>query len=210
MATKDFKQSYIDVGFLTETHLDGYHTSFHETYHIVSTHASCVKGGVERLFRDSPLLQIEEVKTSGKNAISCYLTSGNRRWRLIGLYLPPGDTEADIKEVESTLNDTDTGIMDKDSIVMGDLNYRMDGDHDRDIIVSSRLSSWGIQTSLVDHFRLKKRYHNKGTWRHPEGHLWVKCDYILISERKDWNGVRYLKPIPLLDQYPRFLWIIVG
>ena len=37
MASKAFLDSKVDLGFLTDTRLDGFHTSFSETYTIIST-----------------------------------------------------------------------------------------------------------------------------------------------------------------------------
>lgn len=84
---------------------------------------------------------------------------------------------------------------------MGDLNTRLDAERTSDVVVSTRLSSWGLQVSLVDHFLLKRKHHTHSTWMHPERRYWDQCDYILAEDRNKWTGVRYIQPRKLCTDH---------
>ena len=86
-------------------------------------------------------------------------------------------------------------VRDERTIVTGDLNICWGGQDPRDIEITTRLEAWGATTSVADHFRTRRRYRGKGTWKHPDRtlRLWVQCDYIIAGCRRDWVNFRHRK-----------------
>ena len=79
--------------------------------------------------------------------ITCLLTSGRARWRILGTYLPPGDTNEDIKTCKDIISDMERFIEGRNDeiILLGDLNTIMKGDRNRYITVRTRIETWGLE-----------------------------------------------------------------
>ena len=78
MALRAMRQMKVSFGILTEAKLtDGIYTRFCENYHVVATNARAHnQGGVALFYEDSPLWQVEEIKTYGPNETRVGATTG--------------------------------------------------------------------------------------------------------------------------------------
>jgi exonuclease III len=81
----------IYVAILTETKITDecytHHSCGYEIRALKATSTS--QGGVAICWRDNEISQAEGIRFHGPNVISCEITSGQRRWLLIGAYIPP-------------------------------------------------------------------------------------------------------------------------
>ena len=128
--------------------------------------------------------------------ITCLLTSGRDRWRILGTYLPPGDTNEDIKTCQDIISDMERFIEGRNDeiILLGDLNTRLKGDRNRDITVSTRLETWGLECDVSQHFFLRKRFKGKATWSSPDRSCRIQCEYIMSTQRKWRKKMKYVHP----------------
>ena len=88
-------QVNIDLGIFQETKCtDGIYTRESAGYRVVATDApSRHRGGVALFYRLSPLFEVEAVREYGPNVLSFKVTTGARRWYIIGCYLAPDDAQ---------------------------------------------------------------------------------------------------------------------
>ena len=99
------KMMNMDIGLITETKLQGYHTTLCEGYDIVATKAkSRHQGGVALCYRKSEYFHVEGTRTFGPNVIRATLVSGRKTWRLVGVYFPPEFTSLLVKRMEARWN----------------------------------------------------------------------------------------------------------
>lgn len=64
----------------------------------------------------------------------------------------------------------------------------------KDVIVTSTMASIGSPLDLADHFCISRHYHHKNTWLCPRERYLARCDYILVSDRRQWTKLEYKKP----------------
>ena len=90
-ALRAMAQANVDLGVFQETKLtEGTHTRRSSDYQVRATDApSRHQGGVALFYRDSDLFQVEAYQNFGPNVISFQLVSGQRRWHVVGCYIPP-------------------------------------------------------------------------------------------------------------------------
>ena len=72
--------------------------------------------------RDSPTFAVEAIRQFNANVIACHLTTGDRRWYIVGCYLSPFDNTT-IRYVEAAMVDRPRGA---ELIFAGDLNVDLE------------------------------------------------------------------------------------
>ena len=175
----------VDVGFLTETKLshDKY-TRLCEGYTVCATHSDGYKGGVALFYRNTSRWTIEGVQLFGPNVIRCSLVSGNRRWLLVGIYIPPseyrggGDTLQWIERATENASDP--------LIVMGDFNCNLvcpNNLYADD--VSIVLSLLNLE-DVANHFTHPRGRWTWSQWRSGR-YIRSTTDYVLAQNPKDFS-----------------------
>jgi paraquat-inducible protein B len=185
----------IDIGVLTETRLstDRYTRSAYG-YTVFATKTTHInQGGVALIFTNNSLhFQIEAQKSHGPNVISCILVTGKRQQRIIGVYIPPGDTTtlAHISEASNRFPNQPT-------ILMGDLNMDLQTTtpNARDTEIMAVLSTLGLD-DMSNHFLQRKRFRSGNTWqmRRDGTILRSRCDYILGTDRRIFTYIAIKDP----------------
>ena len=79
------------------------------------------QGGIALFWRDSPYWQVEAYQAYDPNVLSFQLVTGQKRWYVVGAYVPPSDTST-IEYVSKALDDQPEGV---DPILIGDLNANL-------------------------------------------------------------------------------------
>ena len=198
----------IDLGVITETKIQGkksFHfrgkTEGHKGYTVIPTEAkSKHQGGVALFYMESYYFTIEGTKTFGPNVIRAILKSGEKRWRIIGAYIPPSEEDG------STLNFIEAAAaesMEIPLILLGDLNVdlkkmrEMGGAtvNEQHKETVAQVASLGIE-DVNQHFRQRKKY-GDGSWtnrRGDEKRLVKRCDYILATNTHNFRNVRIRDP----------------
>ena len=197
------KMSNIDIGLLTETKLpESRHTTYHMGYRVESTKGGMKTGGVALVYRDSKGWVLESTRCYGPNVIRSVLVSGNRRWNVIGAYIPPSEVDgvtlgwlAQAKEATSNSR--------WPTIMLGDFNMDVDnpaGNSDvgveRRIETAALLNSMGLQSMRSCFRQCKKRLGRYWTWkknRQNNMHGAI-CDHILSDNRKDFINCQIKTP----------------
>ena len=189
LASWNLERHNVDICFLTETKLNGYHTSSTYGYDVVATKCSNPhQGGVALLYRKSKEWHLEDTKTIGDNIIRTTLVSSAGRIILVGVYRPP--SEEDLKTIQQ-LDETLRGTESSKLVIMGDLNVTLDRPKNRiQEEVANALQSYNLR-DIAKNFksREKKRKFFSWTWRiEREGEkIQSKIDYILSSKNINWK-----------------------
>jgi exonuclease III len=192
-ALRCMKQMNVDVGILTETKFhNNMFTKNAEGYGVVGTITTSNTGGVALIHRNSKHWGLESTKTFGPNVVRTTLVSGQRRWYIIGVYIPPSD------ETGTTLDFLSEAYRSVPNptwpvIVMGDVNMDMQNPagnnaagEGRRLETEALLSTWGMH-SMADHFRQRtRRIGRRWTWqRILEGVMNCSvCDLISTDRRQ--------------------------
>ena len=189
LASWNLERHNIDICFLTETKLNGYHTSSTYGYDVIATKCSNPhQGGVALLYRKSKEWHLEDTKTIGDNIIRTTLVSRAGRIILIGVYRPP--SEEDLKTIHQ-LDETLKGTENSKLIIMGDLNVKLDKpkNHIQEEVTNA-LQSYNLR-DIAKNFksREKKKKYFSWTWRiEREGEkIQSKVDYILSNRDINWK-----------------------
>jgi hypothetical protein len=92
-AARALQQMNIDIAILTETKItDECYTRHSSGYEIRSSKARrSSQGGFAICWRDSEVSQTEGIRFHGPNVVSCEVTSGQKRWLVLGAYIPPSE-----------------------------------------------------------------------------------------------------------------------
>jgi exonuclease III len=179
-------QMRVDLGILTETKIDNdMYTRDCCGYMIFATHSkSQFQGGVALFYQtENPRWCIEGEMAHGQNVISCILISGDHRWNLLGVYIPPSEDDGE------TMNFLTEAIQYRGScypyILLGDLNVDLNGLEDicTDTI-AAHLALYDFQ-DVGDHFK-----HPRGRWTWSQqcqiGHyLQSRTDYVMAQNVSD-------------------------
>ena len=93
-ALRGMSHANMDLCILRETKLtDGIYTHGSAGYSVVATDApSRHRGDVAIFYRSAPNFAVEAVQKFGPNVIGFHLTTGARRWYIVGCYLAPDNT----------------------------------------------------------------------------------------------------------------------
>lgn len=188
----------IDIAVLTETKLqDNKHTTNCEDYTIVSTNAiSKYQGGVALCYRTSKDYCIEGTRTFGPNVIQTTLVSGKKRWRIVGAYIPPSETNGETLDFIQAGTTTTSKIP---LILLGDFNVNISTNanhqlNDRQMETIGIISTLGLY-NLNQHFKQRRNWGN-WTWsmRREGKRITSTCDYILSSNLEDFKSFKLKEP----------------
>jgi len=173
----------VDLAFLTETKLtDGIYTRFSSDYHVLATNAaSRTQGGVALVYRDSPYWQVESAVLHGPNVISAEIVSGNKRYGIVGAYIPPKDSTTSV-HVTAALDRFASRR--RQVILVGDLNINLDSpESERDVEIAQLLANAGLR-DMHHHFKTGRR--RSSTWhqKRNEEIVWSRPDYFLGTDRR--------------------------
>lgn len=202
----------MDIAILTETKLPMYHTTNCEGYNItVSEAVSNSKGGVALCVQRSRYFIVKGTKTHGNNVISTQLVSGNKRWFIIGVYIPPSETDhSTIQAVERAAREVEHDNI--PVVLIGDLNIDINLDTAWQRYNDCKVSIWStlqlLQLSdLSSHFTQYVRRDN-WTWSQYRNSRLItrKVDYVMVSDSTDFRYHRI--KIPCFDTDHRM--IVVG
>ena len=172
----------VDICFLQETKLtDGIYTRFSSDYHVLATNAvSRAQGGIALVYRDSPYWQVESAIFHGPNVISAEIVTGNKRYSIVGAYVPPKDTTT-LVHITAAL---DRFPQRRKVILVGDLNIDLDSpESERDMEIAQLIADAGLR-DMHQHFKTRRRC--SSTWHQKrEGEIvWSRPDYFLCSDRR--------------------------
>ena len=173
----------VDICFLQETKLtDGIYTRFSSDYHVLATNAvSRAQGGIALVYRDSPYWQVESAVLHGPNVISAEIVSGNKRYGIVGAYIPPKDSTTSV-HVTAALDRFASRR--RQVILVGDLNINLDSpESERDVEIAQLLANAGLR-DMHHHFKTGRR--RSSTWhqKRNEEIVWSRPDYFLGTDRR--------------------------
>ena len=197
VALRTMHQMRIDLGILTETKIDNdMYTRDCCGYTVFATHAkSQFQGGVALFYQtENSRWCVEGEMAHGPNVISCVLVSGDRRWNLLGVYIPPSEDDGE------TMNFVTEAIRYRGSrypyILLGDLNVDLDRLEDiRGDTIAAHLALYDFK-DVGDHF---KHPRGRWTWSQQRGEHYVRSrtDYVLAQDVSDFR--RWVIKIPRFD-----------
>lgn len=145
----------IDIAVLTESKLQNDHTINCEGYEIVATTAkSKWQGGVALCYRKSDVFHLEDTRIFGPNVIRTTIVSGRKKWRLVGVYIPPSEVNGETIQLIQAAASISPNLP---LILVGDLNV----DLKREILNDNQSDRIELVTALSlqnlsQHFRQRK------------------------------------------------------
>ena len=192
LACRQLLQHHLDIALLTETKLNGMHTSKWDGYEIQATRcANQHQGGAAIAAKTSRFWHLEEAKRYGPNAIKTTLVHDKWRTKIIGACIPPSETDL------STTHHIDQALKNESldrCILLGDLNVNLmkPKDHRTTQIVDS-LSSYNF-IDLATRFASKKCKPHCWSWRSFSGNKKIQsiCDYILFGNKLNWMNFKVI------------------
>ena len=209
-ALRCMSQMNVDLGILTETKLS--HDKYAKMafgYAVVATKASATQGGVALFYRKAKGWSLESTRTFGPNVIRTTLVSGQKRWYIIGAYIPPSEEDGSTLECITQARNT-VGNHRWPVVVLGDLNVDFENlrenrgeGAERRVETAALMGSLGLR-SIRGHFCQRKgllgRY---WTWRQRrQGVLYGSiCDHILTDKRNSFLNCQIKTPrsIPITE-----------
>jgi exonuclease III len=202
-ALRCMSQMNVDLGILTETKLS--HDKYAKMafgYAVVATKASATQGGVALFYRKAKGWSLESTRTFGPNVIRTTLVSGQKRWYIIGAYIPPSEEDGSTLECITQARNT-VGNHRWPVVVLGDLNVDFENlrenrgeGAERRVETAALMGSLGLR-SIRGHFCQRKgllgRY---WTWRQRrQGVLYGSiCDHILTDKRNSFLNCQIKTP----------------
>ena len=117
-ALRGLSEMKIDLCVLTETKMVESYTRRFEDYKVMASISDGKKGSVAVVFKETSWWHAEGVKFVGANIVSMNVHVGDRRWSLIGVYLPPSEEVG--PTIGQLIQEMDTA--EYPLIVMGDFN----------------------------------------------------------------------------------------
>jgi len=186
MALRAMDSMRLDFGLFCETKLT--HEMYTKDccgYRVYATKAkSAHQGGVALFYRpDSPLWTIEGIRSHGPNTISCLVVSGNRRWNLVGSYIPPSE---DSGETLQYIGEAIRTRCNHPIIFMGDINVDLLATElsARDEEIATALALHGLND--VSQF-FRRPHYGRWTWsqRREDQFLQSTTDWILAENPLD-------------------------
>ena len=163
-ALRAMAQANVDVGVLTEAKLPPNMCTRHSSGCNVIATASPNRhqGGLATFYRDSEHWQLEAYQTFGNNVVSFQLSSGRRRWHVVGSYVPP-ESLAELDHAVKAFTQCPEGV---ETLWIGDLNADLVfPERERDGEIAAVAAAEGLEDVAV-HFCQKEKMHNRQhTWR---------------------------------------------
>lgn len=197
----------VDIGLLTETKFaNDRYTKYAEGYTVVGTQTDGRQGGVALIYRDGEDgWVLESTEKFGPNVIRSTLVSGNRRWYIIGVYIPPSEEDGRTLDFLTMARESVPNRR-WPCIILGDLNVDPRKPEGTSIVGAERrtetaalLASMGME-SIRENFRQGKRKMNKyWTWFMKRGDAihGAICDHILSDKINAFTNCQIR--IPRLD-----------
>jgi exonuclease III len=196
-ASRALQQMNVDVAILTETKItDECYTRHSFGYEIRASKApSTSQGGVAICWRDNELSQTEGIRFHGPNVLSCEITSGQKRWLLIGAYIPPNEVS---NETVSFIQEAHLRQPLLPVILLGDLNVDFRTTNmtsAREASIAGLVANLGVE-DMLKHFKQTKRHKNGDTWRmnRQDQIVQSRCDYIMAEDRREFLAVKITSP----------------
>ena len=202
-ALRCMKQMNIDMGILTETKFSNdKYTKAAEGYTVVGTITDGNKGGVALFYRDgADGWTLESIKSFGANVIRATLVSGQKRWYIIGAYIPPSEEDGGTLDAIAAAGESTNQRW--PIILLGDLNCNLDKPEGNSIIGAERrmetatlMSTLGL-SNMMDRFRPRKaRLYKNWTWRMRRDNALhgAVCDAILSNDPASFSNCRIGTP----------------
>ena len=190
MICHTLKRYEIDIGVLTETKLNGFHTVSSYGYNIMASKGSNGhQGGVAIITRKSKYWHTEGFQSYGPNVVKCTIVHEHRRTTLIGVYIPPSDDKMQtIQHLDDALHNENI----ENTIIMGDFNAHLEDPKDpRQAEIVDALFTYELR-NLAKQFKCKRNKPYNWTWRqHRDGQvIQAVCDYILSGKCLLWNNCK--------------------
>lgn len=196
-------QMNVDVGLLTETKFQNdKYTKGAEGYTVCGTNTTGNNGGVALVYRNREGWSLESTKTFGPNVIRTTLVSGERKWYIVGCYIPPSEEDGVTLGMLTQAYESRRNL-NWPVILLGDLNVNLDNPGGnqaagacRRLETAALLDTWSL-VSRRDQFRqCKKRIGRNWTWQKVmEGRVHRSiCDYILTDNRQFITNCRIRQP----------------
>lgn len=154
------------------------------------------QGGVLLFYKDDPnRFSVESVKAYGPNVISFVLVSGNKRWTVVGVYIPPTENDGcTLRQIGLAFHDA----RDMELLLAGDINVdlRQTAYTARDNEIATILAAAGL-IDVSRHF-LQPHHHRHGwTWRRKnarDGVVKARCDVVMGTDRRSFRSMRIIDP----------------
>jgi exonuclease III len=189
----------IDIGLITETKLQGYHTTLCEGYDIVATKAkSKHQGGVALCYRKSDYFHVEGTRTFGPNVIRATLVSGRKKWRLVGVYIPPGEEDGSTLECAQAAAAVSSDLP---LILLGDLNADLKCVSGTGATTNDSLNEVAALVASLAAIDLNQQFLQRrgiGDWtwsmRREGRRIFSRCDYILATDPNNFRAFRIKNP----------------
>ena len=172
--------------------MQGYHTTWCEGYDIVATKAkSKHQGSVALCYRKLDYFHVEGTRTFGPNVIRAMLVSGRKKWRLVGVYIPPGEEDGSTLEFAQAAAAISSDLP---LILLGDLNADLKYASGQQPNNSSLNEVAALVASLAA-IDLNQQFVQRGgigdwTWSmKQEGRrIFSRCNYILATDPNDFRA----------------------
>ena len=169
-----------DFGFLTETKIENEnYARLVGDYRVYGSHASNHQGGVALFWKeDNDRYAIESVRGHGPNVVSFQLVTGKRRWKVVGLYIPPSETDGATLRGAGEHRD-----------------LRNSGRSVRDTEIATVLANHGLD-DMGRHFLQRTKHRRRWTWKQRREGQSVRgrCDAIMGTDRRHFTKLRILNP----------------
>lgn len=188
LACNRLKRIGVDIAIITETKLNGYHSTSAYGYSIVATKCENQhQGGVALLYRPSQDWHIENERAFGPNVMKATLVHEDRRTTIIGVYFPPSEEDmTTMMHLEMARENVEADR----TIILGDLNVNLKSPrNDREQEIVEALGTDGLR-DISTEFKMRRGKPHTWTWRQ-----WRKgekvdaiCDYILSGRTLQWKN----------------------
>jgi hypothetical protein len=203
-ALRCMREMDVDIGLLTETKFatDKY-TKYAEGYTVVGTQTNGRQGGVALIYRDGmDGWVLESTEKFGPNVIRTTLVSGDKRWYIIGVYIPPSEEDGKTLDYVNMARESVTNHR-WPCIILGDLNVDLSNPGGTSNVGAERreetatlLASLGMK-DIRGNFRQRKKKVNR-YWTYQkrrENALYGSiCDHILSDSEKSFTNCQILNP----------------
>jgi hypothetical protein len=152
------------------------------------------QGGIALIFTSNSLyFQVESQRRHGPNVISFLITTGNRQYPVIGMYIPPKDTTT-----LAFISEASNRFAGQPSILMGDINvdFRTNMPSSRDAEIMALLTTLGLLEDMSKHFIQRRRFRHGNTWSMERDGtiLQSRCDYIMGIDRQIFQFIQTKDP----------------
>lgn len=186
------KDMNMDFGILTETKItNNLYATEADGYSITCTTVdSTHQGGVALFHRPSDLFVMEGTEAFGPNVIRATLVAGNKRWTVIGVYIPCSETDgATLAFLDKAMS---TAPVDLEMIMLGDLNTDLTQTNfyrgqERQFATQNAVAGLTDLFYCFRQWKSDRGENNEYTWRQFRSGGWItsRVDYLLSTCKED-------------------------